>query len=217
VIQPAHHPDGELLFRYASGELREIKSLLVATHLAYCPACRSRVEAFEAQCGAWFEDLEPEPARQVGEDRLAALLDRLDELPALVPGDPGPGREPAASPVPQAGLIPDPLRSRLGMPVDACAWNDIAPGVWLSQWSLEAAGTSVCLLRMAAGATVPPHRHTATEILLVLRGAFGDEYGNYGVGDVIEYAPESDHHASATSAGECICLFLLDGEIIFFK
>jgi putative transcriptional regulator len=216
VIHPAHHPGEDLLLRYASGDLREIKSLLIATHLAYCPECRSCVEAFEAQCGLWLEELDPAPAWQGGESRLAALLSRLDDLPAARP-DPAPDRAGTASRSPLAFLLPEPLRSRLGRPLDDCAWKDIAPGVWLSEWSLEKADTTICLLRMAAGAPVPPHRHTATEILLVLKGAFADEYGSYTLGDVIEYTPESDHHAAATAEGECICLFLLDGEIIFLE
>lgn len=214
MTMPTRHPSTDLLFRYASGELREIKSLLVATHLAYCPSCRSHVAAFEAQCGEWFAALAPaEPASPDGASLPTALLERLDD--PLPPLPPRPSIE--AARLPDEDPVPEPLRTLLGQPLTDRTWTVIAPGVWLSAWSWEAAGTKVCLLRMAAGAAVPSHRHTATEMLLVLKGRFGDEYGGYGVGDVIEYKAHSDHHASATQDGECTCLLLLDGDIIFFE
>jgi len=209
---PSHHPQDELLLGYASGELREIKSLLVATHLAYCPTCRARVAVFEAQCGAWFDEMPATPA----DGHLDALLGQLHgQLDVAQPALPALVVPPA--PVPVSGNpVPEPLRSWLGGPVEEFAWNDVAPGVWLSTWSREAGGSSVCLLRMGPGAPVPAHHHTATEILLVLQGGFADEYGQFGLGDTIEYTPDSDHHATGDPGGDdCICLFLLDGEITF--
>ena len=38
--RPVHHPTDEFLLDYAAGALGEPKSLLVATHLSMCPACR---------------------------------------------------------------------------------------------------------------------------------------------------------------------------------
>lgn len=209
--QPRHHPQDDLLFGYASGGLREIKSLLVATHLAYCPSCRARVAAFEAQCGAWFDET-PAASAVASDDRFDALLERLHgqlgaEPPVFVP-------PPVPRPAAGDGL-PEPLRSWLDGPMRDRAWTDVAPGVWVSAWNRAAGGSSVCLLRMGPGAPVPAHHHTATEMLLVLQGAFRDEYGRFQLGDVIEYEPGSDHHATGDESGDCICLFLLDGEIVF--
>ena len=205
---PSHHPQDELLFGYASGELREIKALLVATHLAYCPSCRARVAVFEAQCGAWFDEA---PAAST-DGPLDTLLERLHGQLGAVPPVfvPPPGPRPAA-----VDGVPEPLRSWLDGPMQERAWTDVSPGVWVSEWTRAAGGSSVCLLRMGPGAPVPAHRHTATEILLVLQGAFHDEYGRFVLGDVIGYEAGSDHHATGDESGECICLFLLDGEIVF--
>lgn len=211
---PLHHPQEELLIGYASGQERAGKSLLVATHLAYCPACRQRVASYEDLCGRWFEEL-PCPAHA----GLDALLDRMDGLLTAAPvtAEALPSMPVAAT----AGgrLVPEPLRSWLpdaiDTPTDDGSWREISKGVWLSGWERTLSGTTIRLLRMAAGAPVPAHRHTADELLLVLRGAFSDEYGSYALGDVAHYAGGTDHYARGASEEDCICLFLLDGDLIF--
>ena len=55
---PVHHPSEALLLDYAAGNQDEPVSLLVATHLALCPACRATVERFETVGGAMIEELE---------------------------------------------------------------------------------------------------------------------------------------------------------------
>ena len=217
---PLHHPDDQLLIGYASGQERAGKSLLVATHLAYCPDCRRRVASYEALCGSWFEDL---PCNV--HDGLNALLDRMDGLltAARAPAEAKPSQPVAAN---QSGIdpaggrpVPEPLRGWLpeaiDTPTDDGSWREISKGVWLSGWERTLSGTTICLLRMASGAPVPAHRHTADELLLVLQGAFSDEYGSYALGDVAQYVADTDHHARVASEEDCICLFLLDGELIF--
>ncbi|WP_319801943.1 cupin domain-containing protein [Azospirillum canadense] len=55
----------------------------------------------------------------------------------------------------------------------------IVPGVYRSAWAIGAAQASVCMPNVDPGRRVPAHRHTDTEMLLVLKGAFRDEYGQY--------------------------------------
>jgi putative transcriptional regulator len=220
VTLPHHHPDDQLLIGYASGQERVGKSLLVATHLAYCPDCRRRVAAFEALCGNWFEELPGEVAAD-----LDGLLDRMDGLLAALPASADKSVEAAAPRLSDVAgqsagrLVPEPLRSWLpeaiDSPVDCGSWTELSPGVWLSAWQRTLSGTNICLLRMAHDAPVPAHRHTADELLLVLRGAFSDEYGHYALGDVAHYLAPTDHHARGASEEDCICLFLLDGDLIF--
>ncbi|KAA0594497.1 putative transcriptional regulator [Azospirillum lipoferum] len=212
---PLHHPDDQLLIGYASGQERAGKSLLVATHLAYCPDCRQRVASYEALCGEWFEDL---PCPDHG--ALDALLDHMDGLlAAALPTAETASLKPLDAGSIRAWPVPEPLRSWLpkaiDTPTDDGTWREISKGVWLSGWDRTLSGTTICLLRMASGAPVPAHRHTADELLLVLRGAFRDEYGSYALGDVAQYVADTDHHAFGASEEDCICLFLLDGELIF--
>lgn len=210
VILPNRHPEDERLLAYASGSIGEVKALLVATHLASCPTCRAGVDVYEAECGGWFDSLDGGGDADPG--RWSAMLADLD---GRLDGAALPAPPPRAAVPPGVPLVPEPLRSRLGRPLFDCGWVEVAPAVWLSDWKIEDATTTGCLLRMGPGAPVPAHRHTANEMLLVLAGAFHDEYGRYRVGDVADIPADTDHHAVAEEGGDCVCLFLLDGEIVF--
>ncbi|WP_332308091.1 zf-HC2 domain-containing protein, partial [Elstera litoralis] len=56
---PHFHPPESLLIDYAAGTLPEAISLLVATHLTYCPTCRKEMAALEAVGGAMLDSLPP--------------------------------------------------------------------------------------------------------------------------------------------------------------
>ncbi|MBP2290281.1 ChrR family anti-sigma-E factor [Azospirillum rugosum] len=205
---PAHHPAPELLFDYAAGSLREVQALLVASHLAYCAECRRRVAELEACGGVLLEEVAAEP---VSDGLLDAVLAKLADAPAALPPQP-------ATPPPN-GILPGPLHRALGGSMggalDGVDWVRIVPGIHLSGWSLGVGTASACLLRMAAGASVPAHRHTDHEMLLVLTGAFSDEFGRYRVGDVASYDPDTPHHAVADRDGECVCLLVQDKPLVF--
>jgi anti-sigma factor RsiW len=51
-----HHIADDLVLAYASGELDEATSLLVATHMALCPQCRQALELAESIGGTLIEE-----------------------------------------------------------------------------------------------------------------------------------------------------------------
>ena len=62
---------------------------------------------------------------------------------------------------------------------------------------------------------MPSHGHNGTELTMVLSGAFSDEGGRYGPGD-IEIATEDDHHVPVAEPGaDCICLAATDAPLRF--
>ena len=72
-----YHLSDELLLSYAAGTLDEASSLLVATHLALCPHCRSRNLAADAVGGELLDALPPaELSPGLMESVLAQLGDR---------------------------------------------------------------------------------------------------------------------------------------------
>lgn len=69
-----HHITDDVLLAYSAGDLDEAASLVVATHLALCPTCRTAVRQMEAIGGALMEDLAPVPVANDAFDTVMAEL-----------------------------------------------------------------------------------------------------------------------------------------------
>lgn len=199
---PTHHPDEALLVDYASGTFCEAGSVIMASHLTLCPACRSVFSTCERLGGDLLEAIKPEP---VSKRCLAAVLARLDEDDREAPVD---------GPRPTADLVlPAPLRRRLGTDLRGVRWRSVMPGI-------EDAEVPTCpgrgkgrLLRIRPGVTVPRHTHEGLEMTLVLAGGFSDERGLYLRGDMSVSGPEIEHGPSVHGDGECLCLVVTDGPL----
>ena len=194
-----HHLSDALLMAYAAGTLPEAFSLLVATHISLCDACRAAAQAYEAVGGAVVETT----AEPVLIGSLDAVLARLDA--PVAPPAPAPRR---------AGIFPAPLASYVGGGAERVKWRTVGMGV--RQAILVAdREASVRLLYIPAGQAVPDHGHRGTELTLVLQGAFRDETGRFGPGDV-EMADEALEHTPVAEPGpDCICLAATDARLRF--
>lgn len=201
-----HHPQDELLLDYASGALSEAWSLAIASHLALCPRCRRTVATMESLAGDALEDIRPEP---VGADLLTAVFERLD---APVP-EPKAVPRPAAidSPAPS---LPQPLRGYVGGDIDSLPWQRLGLGAYQLLISTDD-GATARLLRIPAGKPVPEHSHGGMELTLVLAGAFSDDSGTYGRGDLQEADETIAHQPHAAPGEDCICLAITDSPLRF--
>jgi len=81
-------------------------------------------------------------------------------------------------------------------------WSRFVPGVEIHRLWGAPQGRSGALLRYAAGASVPRHRHEGTEHIYVLIGAQRDDRGEYAAGAHIVNPPGSEHAVS--SADGCV-------------
>lgn len=198
---PTKHLSDAILFDYAAGNLSEGWSLAIATHIALCPECRSRVFAAEAIGGAMIEAIEPEP---VGEDLLAATLARIEAG--------GTAPEPRKPSPPSDPLFPEPLRSYLGNG-RGIAWRRLSPSAQTFIIPTGDRSTTARLLRIAAGAAMPVHSHRGRELTLVLQGAFHDEGGMFVRGDIEEADDEVEHQPIAVAGEDCICLAVTDARL----
>lgn len=195
-----HHLSDALLMAYAAGTLPEAFSLLVATHLSLCDDCRAAAQAYEAVGGAVVEEA---GAEAMSGGSLDAVLARL-EAP-VAPSRPAPRR---------AGIFPAPLADYVGGGADRVKWRTVGMGVRQAILVADRAA-SVRLLYIPAGQAVPDHGHRGTELTLVLQGAFRDETGHYGAGDV-EMADETLEHTPVAEPGpDCICLAATDARLRF--
>jgi putative transcriptional regulator len=203
---PRHHPSDEFLLDYADGSLSEAEALLIATHLALCPNCRLTVTRLEAVGGALLEEVEPEP---LSPNCLEALMARLDEPSDWKPGEPAQlDRLPA-----DVILLPEPLRSYVGAPVSALAWQPVMRGLEELNLGVGRGAVKTRLMRMRAGLSMPRHSHEGHEMVLVLDGGFRDDRGQYRRGDVLIDDSSVDHQPRADAGHDCLCLVVTNAPL----
>lgn len=192
-----HHIPDNLLIAYASGALPAPYALVVAAHVSMCDDARARLEAHNTVGGALISQMGSEP---LSGDLKARIFDQLGE----------PFH--AQAPIGASGVFPAPVMQALnGKPPK---WKRMGLGTRQSIISHDAHG-SVRLLYIPPGQAVPDHGHGGLELTLVLQGAFRDETGRYGVGD-LEVADDDLEHTPIAEEGEaCICLAATDEPLRF--
>ncbi|MDO6732859.1 ChrR family anti-sigma-E factor [Marinovum sp. 2_MG-2023] len=199
MSQIHHHIPEPMLMAYAAGTLEHSFALLVAAHVSMCDDCRSALGAHEAVGGAL---LEQHPEQAVSARMKDALFAQLDDTPK---------QEPEVT-YGRSGVFPGPVMQALkGQPP---RWKSVGGGVRQTLLHADAAG-SVRLLYIAPGRAVPDHGHNGIELTLVLQGAFRDETGRFGVGD-LEVADDTVEHTPVAELGApCICLAATDAPLRF--
>ena len=200
-----HHISDEILMSYAAGSLTEGWSLLVATHLALCPRCRTRTRSAEAVGGWLLESLEETP--------ISPGL--LEKLMARIECEPSPPPRAAAFASHGPVRLPDPLRSYVGGDLDKLKWRRL--GTQAYQIAIKTADpeTRVQLMRFPSGMVVPRHGHGGAELTLVLSGSLCDGGEVFERGDVQEADENVEHTPVAGPVEGCICLAVTDAPLRF--
>lgn len=193
----SHHIPDELLIAYASGTLGQAYSLVVAAHVSMCDECRARLGAHQAAGGAL---LDAAPDAPVSSRARAAVFDQLDNP------------QPQSVPIRASGIFPEPVMQALGgLPP---RWTTLGLGVRQMILNHDSEG-SARLLYIPAGQGVPDHGHNGLELTLVLQGAFRDETGRFGVGDLEIADGDLEHEPIAEEGEACICLAATDAALRF--
>ncbi len=196
------HPSEATLVAHAAGTLWAAARPVVQGHLDLCEHCRVAFGLAEAVGGALLDELPPAP---LSPDALRRVTERLG-------GRAGASAQPAASPAPaaaaeEANMSPADLRDvRL-------RW--LAPGVRHAVLLRGPAEGTLRLLRVRPGTALPRHAHRGTELTLVLEGAFADETGRHGPGDLVEVEGEESHRPVAEGTADCVCLVATEGRLRF--
>ena len=190
----SHHPSEDLLLDLASGRLERGPGMVLRAHLHACPACRAETHRLEAIGGALLDGL---PAAPMDDDALARALARIET----------PAPPPLAAPI--ETRLPEILaRERLG----PRRW--MAPGLWLRRLEPKTETRfNTYLLHTSPGRRLSRHGHLGAEYVCVLKGAFSDATGRYGVGD-FACSDEALVHEPLAEPGEaCLCLISTEGPL----
>jgi len=201
-----HHLSDELLLDYASGNLSEGWSLVVATHMAMCPSCRRRLAAMEGAAGALLEKVDATDVPADSWERMKQRLEgiRIEEVK----------QTPAAAPS-GATVFPEPLRSYVGADLSTVKWQALGLGAYHLRIPTDDPTTQVRLLRIPAGKPVPEHTHVGRELTLVLAGSFRDGSDLFGRGDIEEADDDLLHTPKASPGEDCICLAVTEAPLKF--
>lgn len=100
-------------------------------------------------------------------------------------------------------------------PVDASryAWEEPFPGIRICLLRQDPArGMTGRLVWGTPGAIYPAHRHTGPEATLVLQGAYRDEHGRHGAGDVTRETQHTAHAIEILPEGDCFSYIVAYGE-----
>jgi len=212
-----HHVGDDLILAYATGELDEATSVLVATHMALCPQCREALALAESIGGTLIEE---EAAAEVSDELLSALLAQVERSGR--PGAADPAAQPATSRSPgPAGrpgkpcILPHPLRDYVGGDIDSVRWRSLGGGVRHLPIDTGASGAKARLLYIPAGMKVSDHGHRGLELTLVLAGSFYDQGAWFRRGDVEEADATVEHEPAAGPEEPCICLAVTDAPLRF--
>lgn len=195
---PRHHIPADALAAYAAGAATAGEDLFIATHLSFCPGCRTIVDRAE-QLGESL--LTNAPEASVPTDMLSQLLSRLDE-PA-----------PKPAPPPRCSVFPAPLARAIG-PLEAVPWRTLGADLRGASVPLGETGQRVFLLDFPPRFRIPTHGHHGIERALVLRGGFTDERDSFERGDA-SWREDGGHKVTIDPEGRCTTLFVNDGAADF--
>ncbi len=190
-----HHLDAATLSAFAAGTLDGALSVVAASHISSCSACRAAALKAEQVGGGLLASLE---AAAVSEDCRAQTLERLDR--ATLHRFPAKASSKSEFPAPLARLLP-------GMRLADLKWKTKAPGWAMVDLPLPAGSRGkLFLVRVGAGKSMPLHGHGGSEITLILSGAYNDRLGRFAPGDVADLDEAVEHEPVAEADQPCICL-----------
>lgn len=197
-----HHLPPEWLMDYAAGALSEAGSVMVASHLSLCPACRCALGQMEAAGGALLDSAEPVPVSESCHQKMMAMIEAEKAPCPAVP----------ASPSSLCRTLPAPIRAVAGCGAGELRFEKATAGI--ERVILPTKDTATLqIVRMKAGSTLPRHSHDGHEITLVLGGTLRDDGQLYRRGDVMACEAGLVHSPVVGEAEDCLCLVLTDAPI----
>ncbi|MCD6075740.1 MAG: transcriptional regulator [Rhodospirillales bacterium] len=210
-MKPSHHPNDEIVMRYAAGTLSEGVSLVIGVHMKMCDTCRAHAETFETLGGLVLDTLEPAPMTPDAYAKVLQRIDAIDRMPVAeaesAPKEISPGEIVPGLPIPAH------MRGyRIGR------WRALAPGLKFSRITAQTKSEAkndmnVFMLRAAPGTSLPEHGHSGNEYLCVLKGSFTDQAGSHQPGDMAMADADIAHKPNVDMNGECICVVALEGKL----
>jgi putative transcriptional regulator len=192
-MQISHHPDDATLMSFSAGSIPEALSVVVASHIALCPSCAKEVERMDALGAILMGALEP--------------VKMVQAVPSVASAKAGLSTSDKRSSRGTNTDLPGPLSRIVGTDLADIPWKRLGLGVWHLPLPLsEDAEGDLRLLKVGPGRVMPEHGHGASELTLILDGAYSDKYGEFKRGDLADLDDSVEHRPIANASQGCICL-----------
>lgn len=189
-----------LLTGYVGGSLPLPLQVMVGAHLEISPKNIPLVAGLEAAAGDALGDMAP-----------IVISNRDSRLDAIFSSNTSDDRPITAAPR-QNGVMPKVLRDFVGYDIDTIPWRSVMPGFKEFEMG-DVDGFQLSMFWIKPGRTVPAHTHEGCEISLIVDGAFVDERGRFGRGDISIADDTVDHRPTAEKDGPCIGFAVTDGAL----
>ncbi len=199
-----HHLTDDLLMAYSAGDLPEAVNLIVATHISLCDECRAALGSYDAVGGAVLVTC---TTVEMSKASLNTVLDMIHAQDTQVQDKPVSARI-------KDDVLPAPLIDYVGGGLENVRWRSAGMGVKQAILPTSKDATAR-LLYIPAGTAIPDHGHSGLELTLVLKGAFQDEGGYFGRGDIEVASEDLNHTPVADISEDCICLAVTDAPLKF--
>lgn len=189
-----------LLVGYVGGSLPLPLQVLVQSHLQMSSENRSIVNKLESAAGMELEGVSP-----------VDFTNRDAALNVILGSNEGRVATPAA-PERSSGSMPMPLRDFVGHDIADIPWRTVMPG--FREYDMpDVDGCHVSMFWIKPGRTVPAHTHEGFEISLILEGAFFDDRGRFGEGDISVADQSVNHRPTAENERPCIGFAVTDAPL----
>ncbi len=197
----------DLFADFARGALDRGTELLIETCAALKPDVAEAIQDYETVGGTLLETIEPAPLKPGALEAVLSMIG-AEEAPAPDPRPQAAASEEVMKWRADLERLPTSLRHHAEAGLEQSSWKFMGRGIRsldLSFLDPDSSG-SIELYRIEPGCAVPRHGHEGNELTLVVTGAFRDEHGRYGPGDIAAGGEDITHQPVAEPGEICLAL-----------
>ena len=181
----------ELIFQYASGTANLAKSLMASAYLHL----NSKDQIIHNQFTDYLGE-ELKNTTQIKPTKLNAENCMQDHLPH------------------PSKIKQNPINFLISN-LNDIKWKKIFTGFYEHSFNLSNT-EKVKMIKIDPGFKIPLHSHNGKEFILVLKGSFCDEYGDYQKGNLQINDSMVKHTPIACPKEGCICLTIVEDDLVFY-
>ena len=206
-----HHPSSELLLNYAMGNCKEAESLIISSHIAYCPLCKAEVAKYQSIGGFFLNNQEE---LNVSKSLWSDLLEKLDGVDQEDKTTNYIDHKIKTNLCNDSIRIPSFLHHYLETS-DTNMWSSTINNVKYFNLKFQDISYKGKMLEIPPGKSMPKHSHEGLEATMVFYGGYSDESGNYNKGDLAILSGDEEHSPVSFEKAGCLCLVIYSGSLKF--